>query len=229
MNEESPAPPREIRVRYSIVRGSTPVSAEPFAAEVMRRLAIATIVTIAVSAGAAYLFIRAPYRELSAKIAAAPKILQPEVLRAAFIAAEDPHDHSGATFTDQLVRYETTSRRRALARTAQAVLVRLVLDARFDDEQILAAYAESVYLGAGLNGVVRAAHHYFSKPPSELTIAEAATLAALVPSPHHYSPRTAPERALDRRNKVLREMRTQGWISDEQLRLAIAEPLHGRG
>ena len=205
------------------------VSAEPLAAEVMRRLAIATIVIIAVCVGATYLFIRAPYRELSAKIASAPQILEPEVLRAAFIAAEDPRDNSGATFTDQLVKHETTSRQRGLARTAQAVLVRVALDARFDDERILAAYAERVYLGPGLNGVVRAAHHYFSKSPSELTPAEAATLAALVRSPHQYSPQTAPERALDRRNKVLREMRTRGWISDEQLRLAIAEPLHGRG
>jgi membrane peptidoglycan carboxypeptidase len=193
----------------------------------MKRFAIAGSVIIAGVIGATYLFIREPYRELSAMIVAAQAPVRPAVLRSALIAAEEPRDRGGAAFTDQLIKYTTASRRRGLARIAQAVLVRVALDARFNEEQILAAYAERVYLGPNASGFSQGAQFYFRKTPSELTIAEAATLAAVVRSPRYYSPHSSPDRALKRRNEVLREMHARRMISNEELDVALAEPLRG--
>jgi membrane peptidoglycan carboxypeptidase len=103
----------------------------------------------------------------------------------------------------------------------------MALDARFQKEQILAAYAERVYLGPKASGFPQAAQFYFGKTPSELTIAEAATLAALVRSPGYYSPHSAPDRALKRRNEVLRQMHAGRMISNEERDVALAEPLFG--
>lgn len=201
------------------------MSAGPLAAEIMRHLSLALVVIVATVLGATYLFIREPYKELSLVIAAAPEAVQPPMLRSALIAAEEPREYSGATFTDQLVKFAAAARTRGLARVADAILLRVALDARFDQEQVLAAYSEQVYVGHGVYGVHQGAAHYFGKPASDLSVAEAVTLAGLVRSPQRYSPLTAPDRARRRRDDVLAEMNRRGMISDDQLRAAMAEPL----
>ena len=86
----------------------------------------------------------------------------------------------------------------------------------FSDDQILTIYANQAYFGAGANGVKNASLTYFHKDPDTLSIAEAALLAGLLRSPERFSPYEHPDRALQRRNEVLRAMAVQGTISANQ-------------
>ena len=68
--------------------------------------------------------------------------------------------------------------------------------------------------------------HYFSKTPGELTVAEAASIAAITNSPSYYNPIRNPEHNLARRNLILSEMYAQGYLSEEDYQSAISEELH---
>jgi len=83
----------------------------------------------------------------------------------------------------------------------------------FSDDQIFTIYANQAYFGAGANGVKSASLAYFHKDPDALSIADAALLAGLLRSPERFSPYKHPDRALQRRNEVLRAMVAQGTIT----------------
>lgn len=99
------------------------------------------------------------------------------------------------------------------------------LERRHTKTQILEAYLNYILFGHGWYGVESASRHYFGKGAADLTIAEAATLAALPKSPVLYDPRAHPTAAIERRNLVLALMRQEGYITDEQRRAAIRAPL----
>ena len=92
------------------------------------------------------------------------------------------------------------------------------LEERYSKQEILHAYLNAVYFGDGHYGVEAASRGYFGKPASDLEPQEAALLAAVVRSPSGYSPSAAPQRALARRNLVLRLMKDTGKLSDEEYR-----------
>ncbi|HEU5175781.1 MAG TPA: PBP1A family penicillin-binding protein [Gemmatimonadaceae bacterium] len=87
------------------------------------------------------------------------------------------------------------------------------MEKRYSKEQILEAYLNTINFGHGWYGVDAAARHYFGKPAARLTLAEAASLAALPKSPVNYDPIRFPDRNRERRNLVLALMQQQGLIS----------------
>ena len=122
-------------------------------------------------------------------------------------------------FPDRLTREKTLRRKLKQARIA------VELERTYSKDRILELYLNQINLGAGGYGVEAAAQRYFGKTVQELTVAEAAMLAALPKAPWRYNPRKYPARAVARRNMVLDLMREQGYLSYQQAEEAKAYPL----
>jgi membrane carboxypeptidase/penicillin-binding protein len=95
----------------------------------------------------------------------------------------------------------------------------------FSEHQILTIYANRAYFGEGITGIERASQEFFHKEPDALSAGEAALLAGLLRAPGIYSPHRHPERALERRNKVLEEMVAQGKLSASEAAKLEASPI----
>jgi penicillin-binding protein 1A len=146
--------------------------------------------------------------------------------RAAWVNIKARGIRQGAsTITQQLVRQIALSPEKNLARKMREALLALRVERRFDKAEILEAYLNRIYLGSGHYGAEAAARGYFGKPASELTPAESALLAALIPCPTACSPRGTPAVATSRRNYVLGAMKAAGVLSDEAYAEAIASPV----
>ncbi|HEX8849281.1 MAG TPA: PBP1A family penicillin-binding protein [Gemmatimonadaceae bacterium] len=99
------------------------------------------------------------------------------------------------------------------------------MERHYTKDQILEAYLNQINFGHGWYGIDAAARHYFGKPASKLTLAEAASLASLPKSPVGYDPSRFPDRNRERRNTVLALMADQGYITKQQADAAAAEPV----
>ena len=151
------------------------------------------------------------------------------LFRAVGAAWRDLHSRSRAqgssTLTMQLARNLFLSNEKTYGRKLQEILLSVQIERFFTKDQIFQMYANQIYLGHGTYGFEAASEYYFSKPVGELTLPEAALLAALPKGAEYYSPVNHPERARARRNLVLREMRLDGKITREQEEEAEATPL----
>jgi penicillin-binding protein 1B len=135
----------------------------------------------------------------------------------------------GSTLTQQLVKNLYLSRERTLSRKINEALMALLLDARYDKDDILTAYANEIYLGQqgdrAIHGFALASRFYFNRPLGELDLSQLALLAGMIRGPSLYDPRRHPERARERRDLVLSLMAEQGAISDRQRQRAQQAPL----
>ncbi len=126
----------------------------------------------------------------------------------------------GSTITQQLVKNFFLTPERTLSRKFTELVMAVLLEAHYGKAEILETYLNEIYLGQdrdrAIHGVGLAAQFYFGKEAKDLSIAESAVLVALVKGPAVYDPRRHPDRALDRRNLVLRETKDQGSITLEQ-------------
>ncbi|MEQ8975705.1 MAG: penicillin-binding protein 1A [Coleofasciculus sp. C1-SOL-03] len=148
------------------------------------------------------------------------------IVRAAFsnLLARDVVE-GGSTITQQLARIVYFDQQQTLGRKLKEMRMAQKIEQDLEKDQILERYLNLVYLGSGAYGVADAAWVYFSKPVTELTLAEMATLAALPPAPSEYSPFINKEIAQERRNVVLRRMQKNGYITEGEADAAIATPL----
>ena len=113
-----------------------------------------------------------------------------------------------------------------LERKAKEILVAIQIEKRYTKREILTMYANQINLGPGLYGVEAAARAYFDKPAKEVTLEEAAAIAAIIQTPARLNPFVNPDRTRARRNTtVLPRMVDNGFISEEQARQAAASPL----
>ncbi|HEX7832433.1 MAG TPA: transglycosylase domain-containing protein [Thermoanaerobaculia bacterium] len=208
----------------------------------MRRKALVIIAILVIVApfGAVWWLVRDELAIVRADAAVAPKV--PAQMKAALIASEGPIFDTrpqsfvvnpfrgrnlvsgGATAATVLARW-TTPRRRMLRWHLETALVAFAISREFSGDEVLRVYAHRAYLGRGIEGVEQASRAYFAKPASSLTFAEAATIAGMVRSPHYLSPVNHPDRALDRRNKVLKRMRELRSITEQQYRDSVREEL----
>ena len=95
----------------------------------------------------------------------------------------------------------------------------------FSEQQLFTIYANRAYFGTGAIGVENASRQFFHKDADALSIEEAALIAGLLRAPNYFSPYKYPERALQRRNKVLEDMMAQGKLSASDAARAEATPL----
>ena len=130
-----------------------------------------------------------------------------------------------STLTMQLARNLFLSPERTYKRKIKEILLSLQLERRLTKPQIFTLYANQIYLGEGVYGLATGAAYYFGKSVKDLSIDEAAMLAALPKAPLIYSPRRNQERALQRRNLVIDSMAALGKITSSQAIAAKHQPL----
>ncbi|HEX3130143.1 MAG TPA: transglycosylase domain-containing protein, partial [Thermoanaerobaculia bacterium] len=135
----------------------------------------------------------------------------------------------GSTITQQLVKNLYLSSKRSLSRKAKEAWIAVLLDLRYSKKSILEAYLNEIYWGksgpANVIGLGAASWAYFGKHPSQLSLAEAATLAGMIQAPGTYLPTEHPHKAIERRNWVLKRLGELGWVPEEEVRRAQAAPL----
>jgi penicillin-binding protein 1A len=118
-----------------------------------------------------------------------------------------------STLTMQLSRNLFLSPERNFSRKFQEIVLAIQIERRFTKPQIFTMYANQIYLGHGVYGFEAGSQYYFNKHAKDLTVSEAAVLAALPKSPTQYSPLTNPGNALRRRNLVINAMLEDGKIT----------------
>src|SRR5258706_16131162 len=173
----------------------------------------------------------------------------PAYLPAAFIAMEDRNFYShggfdvrgliramwtnwraghvvqgGSTITQQTVKIVFLNQERTLTRKLDELMDAAVLEKSLSKKQILELYLNRIYLGSGAYGVDGAAHVYFNKSASELTLSEAAMLATLTRAPSAFSPRRDLAKSQARAAIVLKAMVETGAISKAEAASARANP-----
>ena len=131
----------------------------------------------------------------------------------------------GSTITQQVAKYLLKDSSYNIGRKIREAILAFRLESTLSKQQILELYLNSIFLGRNAYGVQAASRAYFDKDVNELTLPEAAYLAVLPKAPSNYDPVRATQRALDRRNYVLREMYRNGYITQDQWRSAAAMPL----
>ena len=148
------------------------------------------------------------------------------IVRAAITDILEWRKTQGAsTLTQQLSRKFFLTPERSWRRKLQEMLLSIQIERHFTKPQIFAMYANQMDLGHGNFGFAAATQYYFGKHLGELTLPEAALLAAIPKSATLYSPILHPERALARRNLVLASMLENGKITRQQYQSAKAAPL----
>src|SRR5438445_7977995 len=173
----------------------------------------------------------------------------PQVLKDAILVTEDQHfeEHWGidfprvaqaawrnivqrrkaegaSTLTMQLARVLFLSPDKSFRRKVQETLLAIQIERRYTKQQIFTMYCNQIYLAHGNYGFEAASQFYFGKPASQLKLAEAALLAALIRGPI-YSPVLHHQRALARRNLVIERMNHDGRISVREAQEAMKQPL----
>jgi penicillin-binding protein 1A len=174
----------------------------------------------------------------------------PPILRDALVSIEDKdfYKHSGinfwriagaayrdirsggtvqgaSTLTMQLARNLFLSPDRRWQRKVQEAMLAIQIERRFTKPQIFTLYANQIALGHGVFGFEAASEFYFSKPAKQLTLTEATLLAGLPKGPTYYSPINHPDRAQQRRNRVINAMLEDGKITAAEANDAKSAPL----
>jgi penicillin-binding protein 1B len=135
----------------------------------------------------------------------------------------------GSTLTQQLVKNFFLTPERTLHRKVTELFMAVLLEIHYDKDEILETYLNEIYLGQdrdrAIHGIGLASLYYFGKPVEHLTLAESALLVGMVKGPAVYDPHRHPQRALERRNLVLRETKDRGYATMEQYAQARAAKL----
>jgi penicillin-binding protein 1A len=178
----------------------------------------------------------------------------PDLLKNAFIAAEDQNFYThpgidftgilraviknvlsalegrkslvgGSTITQQVVKNFLLTKEKSINRKIKEAILSFRVSQALSKDKILELYLNQIFLGARSYGVASAALNYFNKSVTDLTIEEAAFLAALPQAPSLYNPNTNMKAVVDRRNWVIRRMYDEDYISKEEALAAIAKPI----
>ena len=130
-----------------------------------------------------------------------------------------------STITQQVAKNLLVGNERSYTRKAREAILAYRIEDTLSKEQILELYLNQIALGRNAFGVEAASHAYFDKELPELSLAQMAYLAILPKGPSNYDPVRHADRAIERRNYVLREMLKNGYINQAQYAEANAEPL----
>lgn len=175
----------------------------------------------------------------------------PEHVKNAFIAVEDKrfYSHFGvdikrmagallknlkskkfsegaSTITQQLIKNTHLSREKTVTRKMKEIKLAIKAERVLKKDEILEEYLNTIYFGNGAYGIENASELYFSKPAKDLSISESATLAGVINAPRIYDPIANKAKCTERRNLVLKLMKNQGYISDEEYQKNAKMPLN---
>ncbi|HZQ74130.1 MAG TPA: penicillin-binding protein 1B [Burkholderiales bacterium] len=134
------------------------------------------------------------------------------------------HVQGGSTLTQQLVKNFFLTPERSITRKVNELIMAVLLELHYDKAEILETYLNEIYLGQdrdrAIHGVGLAAQYFFGKPVQDLTVAESALLVGMIRGPSYYDPHRNPQRALERRNLVLKLAGEVGALTPEQVKQA---------
>ena len=131
----------------------------------------------------------------------------------------------GSTITMQLANNLSFDSDNVYLRKFKEIPFALQIQRELTKEEILTLYLNTIYFGAGADGIGAAAFVYYGKHPSELTLAEAAMMVSLLPCPSTCNPLSNPSRSVERRRTRLKNMVREGMITEQEFALADAEPV----
>lgn len=146
------------------------------------------------------------------------------LLRTGSVAASG----GGSTITQQLARDYFLSLEQTFSRKLREAFLAWKIEREFTKQEIFALFVNKMFFGQRSYGVAAAAQAYFDKPLDKISIAEAATLAGVLPAPSYYNPVYSPRNALMRRNYVLRRMHQLDYITDAEFEVARNYPMEAR-
>jgi len=174
-----------------------------------------------------------------------PSYRIPELVKKAFVSVEDVrfYNHPGvdfigilralardieaggfvqgaSTITQQLARMLFLKPDKSIRRKIKEAALSIMIEQRYTKDEILGMYLNQTYFGTRAYGIEAAAQTYFGKTTTDLNIAEAALLASLPKAPSAYSPFRNPEKAMERRSTVLKQMMEHKFITEAQYREA---------
>ena len=135
----------------------------------------------------------------------------------------DDFTGGGSTITQQLIKNLTDDKDTSVKRKLREIMRALELEKKYEKDDILEMYLNTIYFGQGAYGVHQAAKTYFNKDLKDLTLAECASIAGIVKNPYGYDLKRFPEKNAERRATVLYTMKEYGNISQAQYDQAMAE------
>ncbi|RJQ33442.1 PBP1A family penicillin-binding protein [Candidatus Parcubacteria bacterium] len=146
-------------------------------------------------------------------------------IRAAIVnVTTGSYAQGGSTITQQVVKNALLNKSKTIPRKIEEIILALRLTRSYSKQQILNTYLNENPYGGTIYGVQEASQYFFGVDAKDVTIAQAAYLAALPQAPTYYSPYGNHRDALDRRkNIVLAEMKEQGYVTDEEYEKAVNE------
>ncbi|MDE5942680.1 MAG: transglycosylase domain-containing protein, partial [Clostridia bacterium] len=130
-----------------------------------------------------------------------------------------------STISQQLIKNTHLSNDKTIKRKLKEIKLTLQLEKRYEKDEILEMYLNTIYFGHSCYGLQSAAEFYFNKKAEELTLTDSATIVGLLSSPNNYSPFKNPEKSLSRRNLVLKSMLDCGYIDKTVYTQSVNEPL----
>ncbi|MDA8853559.1 PBP1A family penicillin-binding protein [Amylibacter sp.] len=147
------------------------------------------------------------------------------IAKAIFDAANGKELRGASTITQQVMKNFLLTRSRSIDRKIKEIILATRIEKSMSKEKILELYLNEIFLGQNSYGIVSAADTYFSKALDELTLEEAAYLASLPKAPSNYHPVRQKDRAIARRNFVIREMEENGYVSEDEALIAKSKEL----
>ncbi|NTV77903.1 MAG: glycosyl transferase, partial [Clostridiales bacterium] len=158
------------------------------------------------------------------------------IIRAAVVGIKNKFDFSegASTITQQLLKnnvftgWTNEKTGEKIKRKVQEQYLALEIEKVMDKDLILEKYMNSINLGQGTLGVQAASLRYFDKPAFKLTLSECAVIAAITQNPSKFNPITYPEKNAERREKVLKNMLDQEYITQDEYDMALADDVYSR-
>ncbi|PKN72197.1 MAG: penicillin-binding protein 1A [Candidatus Cloacimonetes bacterium HGW-Cloacimonetes-3] len=130
-----------------------------------------------------------------------------------------------STITQQMARNMFLTLDKQVSRKMKEVILALQIEREFTKDEILEIYFNKIFWGGQIHGVETAALYYFGKHARDLSIAESASLVAMIQRPNYYNPVKHPDRLLERRNSLLKRMLKARKITEEDYEIALASQI----
>ncbi|RZV36857.1 MAG: PBP1A family penicillin-binding protein [Chromatiales bacterium] len=137
-------------------------------------------------------------------------------------------ESGGSTLTQQLARSYFLSLEQSFVRKFKEASLAVIIEREYSKEEIMAFFLNKMFFGQRAYGVAAASQVFFNKNLADINVAEAATLAGVLPAPSRYNPVTSAENAQNRRGYVLGRMLALGFIDDAEYEEAMAFPVESR-
>jgi penicillin-binding protein 1A len=151
------------------------------------------------------------------------------ILRALYVNLRSGRTaQGGSTLTQQLAKLLFLKPDKTIERKLQEAMLAVKLEQKYTKQEILRMYCNHIFLGHGVYGIHAAAKYYFGKAAKDLNLQEAALLASMPKAPQTFSPYSHPSRALVRRNHVLLRMAEENFITEQQYKHTIRQPISVR-